>query len=887
MYSSFSIFAAGNQLRLVPTSEMIKYTSQLISESKHEIHRSTLKMPALILDQKDKMYSMFLSCNALVEDPVAIEKERVMINPWTAEEKDIFLENFAAYGKDFRKIATFLDHKTTADCVEFYYKNHKSACFEKIKKKDDDKLGKIFKAKTDLMASGVKCNSEVNASSLDILSEASSVMADDIARNRKMRSGSSLWRGYNNKAMSRGESIITERPDRFDVLQDERETVAADVLASICGCLLSEATSSCITSSVDPVKGKRVLKKCVKAKPLSKKPPMPDITQNVDHETCSDESCGEMELTDWSDVEKAAFLHAVSLFGKDFAMIAQRVRTRSQYQCKVFFSKTQKRLRLNRMGQRPENVGSQVNDDVDGGRSDADNACVVETGSANGSDLSGTKTGVDQPESDKNMYHDESNPVEASNLSADLYKSEEINRKVDHEDVNMVSNACVIGGESKPCTDGNVGVLNGSDRSGSVREQRAIVMSDSIEIGKDEPSEGGGAVTELVSGTGTMEPCYSNSVAEDRLVSDVSSAQQGNELEGSTICLVDRDEADTDVVIELKGNVHDSSTLVNTSLSSVDVSCPRLSVEAENEPQLCLEKPQFSGSSEGPLTDATSTLKYTDAAAVQYKKASSQDLPSCDFQGNQDMIGHNSSSNLGHQLCNPGSSLDHVEAARVLQCYNLQAPSEKEVNVNMSCSSSATELPLLSQKIDLEEPPRNDVKIFGKILTNPTSTPKPNLSAKGNEENGTHHPKLSSGSSSLKLTGHDNTGGKSTILNVDLNDCRVFENVPVIRSSSDGNKIQPVFSSLPDSAILLAKYPAAFGSYGLEAVSSLQQQVTEMVASNGFGEPGILAGGSKSVASDHIAATKIHQTNADQFVGQTGNAIKEDEPVGEKRDLNS
>jgi nuclear receptor co-repressor 1 len=858
-----SIFAAGNQLKLVPTSEMIKYTSQLLSESKHEIHRSTLKMPALILDQKDKMYTMFLSSNGLVEDPVAIEKERVMINPWTAEEKEIFLEKFAAYGKDFRKIATFLDHKTTADCVEFYYKNHKSDCFEKIKKKDDDKLGKFFKAKTDLIASGVKCNSEVNASSLDILSEASSVMADDIARDRKMRSGSSLWRGYNNKAMSRCDNIITERSDSFDILQDERETVAADVLASICGCLLSEATSSCITSSVDPVKGKRVVKKCVKAKPLSKKPPMPDITQNIDHETCSDESCGEMELTDWSDVEKAAFLHAVSLFGKDFAMIAQRVRTRSQYQCKVFFSKTQKRLRLNRMGQRSENVGSLVNDGVDGARSDADNACVVETGSANGSDSSGTKTAVDQPASDKNMYHDESNPVEASNLSADLYKSEEINRKVDHEDVDMVSNACVIGSESKLCTDGNVGVLNGSDRSGSVREQRAIVMSDSTEIGKNEPSEGGGAVTELVSGMGTMEPCCSNSIAEGRLVSDVSSAQRGNELEGSTICLVDRDEADTDVVIELKGNVHDSSTLVNTSLSSVDVSCQRLSVEAENEPQLCLEKPQFSGSSEGPLSNATSTLQYS-GAAVQYKKTSSQDLPSCDFQGNQDMTRHNCSSNLGHQPCTSENSLDHVEAARVLQCYNLQAPSEKEVNVNMSCSSSATELPLLSQKIDLEESPRNDVKIFGKILTNPSST----LGVKENEENGTHHPKLSSGSSCLKLTGHDNnTGGKSTILNVDLNDCRVFENVPV------GNKMQPVFSSLPDSAILLAKYPAAFGSYGLEAVSSLPLQVTKMSTSNGIGEPGILAGGSTTIV--------------DQFVGQTGSAIKEDEPVGEKKDLNS
>jgi hypothetical protein len=61
--------------------------------------------------------------------PLAIEKEGGIINPWTSEEKGLSLEKFAAFGKDFRKIASFLDHKTTADCVEFYYKNRKSECF--------------------------------------------------------------------------------------------------------------------------------------------------------------------------------------------------------------------------------------------------------------------------------------------------------------------------------------------------------------------------------------------------------------------------------------------------------------------------------------------------------------------------------------------------------------------------------------------------------------------------------------------------------------------------------------------------------------------------------------------------------------------------------------
>lgn len=739
---------AANKLRLVPTSEMIKYTSQLLSESKHDIHRSTLKMPALILDQKEKMNSMFLSSNGLVEDPLAIEKERAMINPWTSEEKEVFLEKFAAFGKDFRKISTFLDHKTTADCVEFYYKNHKSDCFENIRKKDDDKLGKFFSAKTDL----IKWNSEANTSSLEVL-RAASVTADGIALNRKMRSGRSLWRGYDNKAMSKGDKIIAEKPNSHAIIQEERETnAAADTLASICGGFhLPEAASSSITSSADPVKGKRV-RKSVKARSICKQPPMQVTTQDIDQESCSDESCGEMELTDWTDVEKAAFLHALSSYGKDFALIAQCVGTRSQFQCRAFFCKTHKRIGMDLMGERAGVVGSPGDDDVDGGRSDADNACIPETASANGSDTSGSKTGVDQPTSDKNMLHNESNPLEARNLSANLDESQVVNGKVDNGDVNIISNESVIGGESKLGMDGNAGVLCSFDGPGTVQHQSAIVISDSTEIGKDKPSEGGGAVTELVSDMGTIEPCCSNSAAEGRLVSDGSSGLQGDELEASTVCRVDRDEAGTDAVIELEDNVQDSRTSMNTSLSPLEASCSRLSADAENDPQLCLEKPQFSGLSEGPVT---------------------------------------------------------------------------RLNVNMSCSSSATELLLLSQKVEQHDHHKSlqclpnsedtpNVKIFGKVLTIPSSTQKPNSTAKGNEENGTH----------------DNAGTKSAKLKVYDNDFQGIDfNAPIMSSShgstvqpafsplpdfnapytGDGNTIQPRFSSLPASSILLAKYPAAFG----------------------------------------------------------------------------
>jgi nuclear receptor co-repressor 1 len=92
-------------------------------------------MPAMILDDKERMFRRFINTNALVEDPVLLELERKNANPWLPEEKKIFIDKFAIYNKNFSKIAVHLEHKTTADCVEFYYRNHKSEDFEKIRRR--------------------------------------------------------------------------------------------------------------------------------------------------------------------------------------------------------------------------------------------------------------------------------------------------------------------------------------------------------------------------------------------------------------------------------------------------------------------------------------------------------------------------------------------------------------------------------------------------------------------------------------------------------------------------------------------------------------------------------------------------------------------------------
>lgn len=61
--------------------------------------------------------------SVLVENPVADWHASRAINPWMFHEKLIFLDKFLMYPKNFRKIASFLEHKSTRECAQFYFDN--------------------------------------------------------------------------------------------------------------------------------------------------------------------------------------------------------------------------------------------------------------------------------------------------------------------------------------------------------------------------------------------------------------------------------------------------------------------------------------------------------------------------------------------------------------------------------------------------------------------------------------------------------------------------------------------------------------------------------------------------------------------------------------------
>ncbi|KAG6523146.1 uncharacterized protein LOC122045013 isoform X1 [Zingiber officinale] len=329
---------------LVPTAEIMNFTSKLLLDSQIKICRSNLKMPVMLLNEPSRKHCKFVADNGLIEDPLTSEIERGMINPWLHDEKEVFKKMLAKYGKDFTKISSFLDHKTTADCIEFYYKSHKSESFKDVKKSLDlRKQQQSLQTSAYLVASGKNWNSKTSVASLDLLG-AASVMA--------------LREQYTARLKKYVRSSLNEDGANEHTSAREIEFMAADALAGICGTVSSEAISSYDTGSIDPAKN----------------------TKDED-DSCSDEVFGELDSADWTDEEKSMFMQALRMYGKDFAGISSYMRTRSREQCKIFFSKARKCLSLDMLRQGCVDEITPISL-TNGGRSDTDDACVVEMDSA-------------------------------------------------------------------------------------------------------------------------------------------------------------------------------------------------------------------------------------------------------------------------------------------------------------------------------------------------------------------------------------------------------------------------------------------------------------------------------------------------------------------------
>ncbi|KAA0034735.1 Myb_DNA-binding domain-containing protein [Cucumis melo var. makuwa] len=812
------------------TEIAVRHSSKLLLNPQIKLYRNTLKMPAMILDKKEKMALRFISHNGLVEDPCAVEKERNLINPWTSAEKEIFWEKLSLFGKDFKKISSFLDLKTTADCIQFYYKNHKSDSFKKNKNLE---LGKQMKSSaiTYLVTSGKKWNPDANATSLDILGVASVMAAQaeyDIGNQQKCSRHLGTGKDVESKVSW---SASTPNKSNLDDLQTEKETVAADVLAGISGSISSEALSSCITSAIDPREELRE-QKCYKVDSAAKLPSLSDVMQKTDNEPCSDDSSEDVDSSNWTDEEKVIFLQAVSSYGKDFDMISRCIRSKSRDQCKIFFSKARKCLGLDLMhtsGDVGETPGN--GNDISGSGTDTEDHCVVEICGGRGSDESISKS-INGVSTSVNINHEESVSAATVNMRTSMeFEGSTALQQLDEKGAEAVGNMIFetlkeedVPNPSQPMHDQKIEGSSENTEGGKSCNEPDILRSESVST----VDENSAAVSEC-------RATVKLAIGEEEVGSDANLHSQSTmqcsgqdstgydsniALEGSSIgldpqilhpnilkvepvekksCIKSEENflavrnSDTGVIgrEQMLNQDVSSSTLVLQDVSDADQKPMNRDKDDDDEHRNNLlrnsESPKFPRSypfNKQIFEDINRNINHTYFPVVQ-------GLSKPDINCNNKYVPE------GQYLQNCNSSKPHNPAELPFLSQNIELGHNHQKNASGSGSASDSDVPRR----------KGDVKLFGQILS--------------------HAPSQQNSSS-----GSNECGEKKGLHNSSSKSCDMGEHVP-LRSYGfwDGSRIQTGLSALPDSAILQSKYPAAFSGYSGTSVKT-EQQTLQALANN-------------------------------------------------------
>ena len=104
-------------------------------EVEEEKMRKSSVVPPILYDQWQRKHQYFNQNGLIKRDAAEFYKERTKMPYWSSEEKQIFIEKFTQSPKNFGYISSFLENKTTEQCVQFYYMTKKSENYKNLLRK--------------------------------------------------------------------------------------------------------------------------------------------------------------------------------------------------------------------------------------------------------------------------------------------------------------------------------------------------------------------------------------------------------------------------------------------------------------------------------------------------------------------------------------------------------------------------------------------------------------------------------------------------------------------------------------------------------------------------------------------------------------------------------
>lgn len=313
--------------------------------------RNTATIPDLLTSDCNNLDVSYLDDNGLIEDPVEFFDTYSALGRWTEEEKDLFLEKFGTYPKQFDVIASFLPGKTPTECIMFYYLHKKELLdFRAAVKKYGPKRKRGRK--------GGKGKGKGNALLADIMKPSRG--QDDDAGHRQMQqfggmaaingqkiiSRRSLLKGVQsgggagslnmsnvpssldaakNDANSKSRSESPEEVDDSAIVVDHRRTRSVKLVEPV------PTETDVVVVSTE--KSKEKIKRPPGRPP--KQPRHPVRTEETSPSTAP------VKVTSyvWTKAEEAQYLKLVKEHGKDFKKIAAGMPAKTELQCRNYFRK--------------------------------------------------------------------------------------------------------------------------------------------------------------------------------------------------------------------------------------------------------------------------------------------------------------------------------------------------------------------------------------------------------------------------------------------------------------------------------------------------------------------------------------------------------------------
>lgn len=107
--------------------------------SDKKMHSYAVIPPIMYDDDERRKRIKYNNQNGFLKDPMALHKQHKMINIWTDGEKAIFREKYLTHPKKFGFVAQFLERKSIADCVEYYYLSKKTEHYKQVLSKHNKK----------------------------------------------------------------------------------------------------------------------------------------------------------------------------------------------------------------------------------------------------------------------------------------------------------------------------------------------------------------------------------------------------------------------------------------------------------------------------------------------------------------------------------------------------------------------------------------------------------------------------------------------------------------------------------------------------------------------------------------------------------------------------